>query len=73
MGAVLTAVLIGIILLIILGLGVTGTFEAIQTGWDAVPAQNIVDNFKEATEKSAKELVQEVSVKVPVKELIQGP
>lgn len=60
MGTLLTIVLIGIIVLIVLGIGVSGTFDAIQAGWDAVPAQNITDNFKEAAEKSAKELAQEI-------------
>lgn len=60
MGTLLTIILIGIIVLIVLGIGVSGTFDAIQAGWDAVPAQNITDNFKDAAEKSAKELAQEI-------------
>jgi len=60
MGTLFTVVLIAIIVLLVLGLGVSGTFEAIQDGWDKLPAQNITKNFQEAAEKSAIEIVQKV-------------
>lgn len=51
---------IAALILIVLGLGITGTFEAMQAGWDKIPAQNITDNFREAAEKSAMEIVEEI-------------
>ena len=60
MGTLFTIILIAIIVLLVLGLGVGGTFEAIQDGWDKLPSQNITKNFQEATEKSALEIAQKV-------------
>ena len=60
MGTLLTITLIAIIVLLVLGIGVGGTFDAIKKGWDKLPAQNITKNFQEAAEKSAIEIAQEV-------------
>ena len=60
MGTLLTIVLIAIIILLVLGLGIGGTMEAVQDGWDKLPAQNITKNFQEAAEKSAIEIAQKV-------------
>jgi hypothetical protein len=56
----LTVIVIALLILVVLGIGVGATWDAIKAGWEKVPAQNITDNFKEAAEKSAKELVQEI-------------
>lgn len=60
MGLLLTVILIAIIVLIVLGLGVSGTFDAIQAGWERLPAENVTRNFQEAAEKSAVEIAQEI-------------
>ena len=60
MGTLTTVILVAIIILIVLGLGVGGTFEAVQDGWDKLPAQNITKNFQEAAEKSALEIAQKI-------------
>ncbi len=56
----LMIVLIAVLVLIVLGLGVSGTFEAVQTGWEKLPLGNVTQNFQEAAEKSAVEIAQEI-------------
>lgn len=58
----LTIIVIALLVLVVLGIGVSATWEAIQDGWNKVPADNIIDNFKEAAEKSAEDLTQEIEL-----------
>jgi hypothetical protein len=60
MGVLFTIILIVIIILVVLGIGVGATFDAIKSGWEKVPADNIVENFKNATEKSITDITQEI-------------
>jgi hypothetical protein len=56
----LTIILVVIIILLVIGLGWDGFYEALKKGWDSVPAEKVTDNFKDAAIESIKDVRDEV-------------
>lgn len=60
----LVIALVVIVGLIIAGIGWDGFLEALEKGWNNVPADDIIDNFKEATVESINDVQQEMEERV---------